>query len=53
MSKFARGLLGTSLLGLLLQVFLLGTVHTHADVSLASHILTVCLPPLWLPVAFM
>ena len=53
MSKFARGLLGTSLLGLALQVFLLGTVHTHADVSLASSILTVCLTTLAASAAFM
>ena len=53
MSKFAKGLLGTSLLGLGLQLFVLATVHSHADVCLASCTLTVCLTTLAASAAFM
>jgi PAS domain S-box-containing protein len=52
MSKFARGLLGTSLLGLGLQVFVLATAHSHSEVSLASEILTVCVSTLAASAAF-
>ena len=53
MSKFAKGLLGTSLLGLGLHAFVLATAQSHSDVSLASYVLTVCLTTLAASAAFM
>ena len=52
MSKFARGLLGTSLLGLGLHVFVLANVHSTSDASLASNTLSFCLSLLAASAAF-
>jgi len=53
MSKFAKGLLGTSLLGLGLHGFVMASAQSHSDVSLASYVLTVCLTTLAASAAFM
>ncbi len=52
MSKFARGLLGTSLLGLGLHVFVLANVHSTSDASLASNTISFCLSLLAASAAF-